>query len=80
MESSRALALLGAVLVLLLGVSGQEETELQPRALDLYSAMEDTSHEKELVNPPARKRSLAGEVRIVLGSCLNLFICKASTC
>uniref|UniRef100_A0A8D0G4M7 Cocaine- and amphetamine-regulated transcript protein n=1 Tax=Sphenodon punctatus TaxID=8508 RepID=A0A8D0G4M7_SPHPU len=49
MDSSRLLALLGASLVLLLGVSGQEETELQPRALDLYSAMEDTSHEKELI-------------------------------
>ncbi|XP_048360713.1 cocaine- and amphetamine-regulated transcript protein [Sphaerodactylus townsendi] len=49
MESSRALGLLGAALVLLLGVSGQEETELQPRALDLYSAAEDTSHEKELI-------------------------------
>ncbi|XP_053150860.1 cocaine- and amphetamine-regulated transcript protein [Hemicordylus capensis] len=49
MESSRLLAFLGAVLVLLLGVNGQEETQLQPRALDLYSTMEDTSHEKELI-------------------------------
>ncbi|XP_020645879.1 cocaine- and amphetamine-regulated transcript protein [Pogona vitticeps] len=49
MESSRLLALLGAAFVLLLGVNGQEETELQPRALDLYSTVEDTSHEKELI-------------------------------
>ncbi|KAJ6650418.1 hypothetical protein lerEdw1_009089 [Lerista edwardsae] len=49
MESSRLLALLGAVVVLLLGVNGQEESEVQPRALDLYSTMEDTSHEKDLI-------------------------------
>uniref|UniRef100_A0A8C8RRS1 Cocaine- and amphetamine-regulated transcript protein n=1 Tax=Pelusios castaneus TaxID=367368 RepID=A0A8C8RRS1_9SAUR len=50
MESARLLALLSAALVLLLlGARGQEETELQPRALDLYSTMEDTSHEKELI-------------------------------
>ncbi|TFK15818.1 DENN domain-containing protein 4C [Platysternon megacephalum] len=49
MESARLLALLSATLVLLLGARGQEEPELQPRALDLYPTMEDTSHEKELV-------------------------------
>lgn len=49
MESARLVALLSATLVLLLGARGQEEPELQPRALDLYSTMEDTSHEKELV-------------------------------
>ncbi|KAJ7335833.1 hypothetical protein JRQ81_013774 [Phrynocephalus forsythii] len=50
MESSRLFALLGAAsLLLLLGVKGQEEAELQPRALDLYSTVEDTSHEKELI-------------------------------
>uniref|UniRef100_A0ABI7YUH2 Cocaine- and amphetamine-regulated transcript protein n=1 Tax=Felis catus TaxID=9685 RepID=A0ABI7YUH2_FELCA len=26
-----------------------EDAELQPRALDIYSAVEDTSHEKELI-------------------------------
>ncbi|KAM6475307.1 cocaine- and amphetamine-regulated transcript protein [Python bivittatus] len=49
MESSRLFALLGAALLLLVGAHGQEEGELQPRALDLYSTMEDTSHEKELI-------------------------------
>ncbi|TFJ95701.1 Cocaine and amphetamine-regulated transcript protein [Platysternon megacephalum] len=49
MESARLLALLSATLVLLLGARGQEEPELQPRALDLYPTMEDTSHEKELI-------------------------------
>ncbi|XP_034297065.1 cocaine- and amphetamine-regulated transcript protein [Pantherophis guttatus] len=49
MESSRFFALLGAALLLLAGVHGQEEGELQSRALDLYSTMEDTSHEKELI-------------------------------
>ncbi|XP_066473119.1 cocaine- and amphetamine-regulated transcript protein [Tiliqua scincoides] len=53
MESSRLLALLGAAVMLLWGVNGQEEGELQPRAVDLYSTMEDTSHEKELVGPAA---------------------------
>ncbi|KAH0628046.1 hypothetical protein JD844_008716 [Phrynosoma platyrhinos] len=53
MESSLALlALLSAASVLLSGVAqGQEEEEsqeLQPRAVDLYSTMEDTSREKEL--------------------------------
>ncbi|XP_067424740.1 cocaine- and amphetamine-regulated transcript protein [Emydura macquarii macquarii] len=50
MESTRLLALLSAAFVLLLGARGQEEPELQPRALDLYSTMEDTSHEKELID------------------------------
>ncbi|XP_026526439.1 cocaine- and amphetamine-regulated transcript protein [Notechis scutatus] len=49
MESSRFFALLGAALLLLAGVRGQEEGELQSRALDLYSTMEETSHEKELI-------------------------------
>nr|XP_003216314.1 PREDICTED: cocaine- and amphetamine-regulated transcript protein [Anolis carolinensis] len=50
MESSRLLALLGAALVLLTGAArGQEEGELQPRAVDLYSAVKDTSREKELI-------------------------------
>ncbi|XP_013918870.1 PREDICTED: cocaine- and amphetamine-regulated transcript protein [Thamnophis sirtalis] len=49
MESSRFFALLGAALLLLAGIRGQEEGELQSRGLDLYSTMEDTSHEKELI-------------------------------
>ncbi|XP_026570303.1 cocaine- and amphetamine-regulated transcript protein [Pseudonaja textilis] len=49
MESSRFFALLGAALLLLAGVRGQEEGELQSRALDLYSTTEETSHEKELI-------------------------------
>ncbi|XP_074850331.1 cocaine- and amphetamine-regulated transcript protein [Carettochelys insculpta] len=51
MESDRLLALLGAsLLLLLLGARGQEEPELlQPRALDLYAAGDDASHEKELI-------------------------------
>ncbi|XP_034955822.1 cocaine- and amphetamine-regulated transcript protein [Zootoca vivipara] len=49
MESCRLLALLGAAVLLLVGVKGQEETDLQPRGLDIYSTMEDTSHEKELI-------------------------------
>ncbi|KAM9096052.1 cocaine- and amphetamine-regulated transcript protein isoform 1-T1 [Sarcophilus harrisii] len=53
MESSRLrqLPLLGVtLLLLLLGASCQEDSGLQPRALDIYSTVEDTSHEKELVN------------------------------
>ncbi|XP_006994476.1 cocaine- and amphetamine-regulated transcript protein isoform X2 [Peromyscus maniculatus bairdii] len=54
MESSRLrlLPLLGAALLLLLpllGARAQEDAELQPRALDIYSAVEDASHEKELI-------------------------------
>ncbi|XP_053264529.1 cocaine- and amphetamine-regulated transcript protein [Podarcis raffonei] len=49
MESYRLLALLSAAVLLLVGVKGQEEPELQPRGLDIYSTMEDTSHEKELI-------------------------------
>ncbi|XP_004403485.1 PREDICTED: cocaine- and amphetamine-regulated transcript protein [Odobenus rosmarus divergens] len=54
MESPRLrpLALLGAALLLLLpllGTRAQEDAELQPRALDIYSAVEDASHEKELI-------------------------------
>lgn len=67
MESSRFFALLGAALLLLAGVRGQEEGELQSRGLDLYSTMEDTSHEKELVCFPTRKR-LNGRVGLELTS------------
>ncbi|XP_047412780.1 cocaine- and amphetamine-regulated transcript protein [Sciurus carolinensis] len=54
MESPRLrlLSLLGAALLLmlpLLGVRAQEDADLQPRALDIYSAVEDASHEKELI-------------------------------
>lgn len=57
MESPRLrlLPLLGAALLLmlpLLGTRAQEDAELQPRALDIYSAVEDASHEKELVGIP----------------------------
>lgn len=57
MESSRfrLLPLLGASLLLLLpllGARAQEDAELQPRALDIYSAVDDVSHEKELVGIP----------------------------
>lgn len=57
MESPRfrLLPLLGAALLLLLpllGARAQEDAELQPRALDIYSAVEDASHEKELVGIP----------------------------
>ena len=52
MESPRLrlLPLLGAALLLLLpllGALAQEDAELQPRALDIYSAVEDASHEKD---------------------------------
>lgn len=55
MESSRLrlLPVLGAALLLLLpllGAGAQEDAELQPRALDIYSAVDDASHEKELVS------------------------------
>lgn len=54
MESPRLrpLTVLGAALLFLLpllGARAQEDAELQPRALDIYSAVEDASHEKELV-------------------------------
>ncbi|KAB1281579.1 Cocaine- and amphetamine-regulated transcript protein [Camelus dromedarius] len=54
MESPRLrlLPFLGATLLLLLpllGAFAQEDAELQPRALDIYSTVEDASHEKELV-------------------------------
>lgn len=57
MESARfqLLPLLGAALLLLLpllGARAQEDAELQPRALDIFSAVEDASHEKELVGIP----------------------------
>ncbi|XP_029442050.1 cocaine- and amphetamine-regulated transcript protein [Rhinatrema bivittatum] len=52
MESSRMrlLTLLCATfLLLLLGTSGQETGELEPRSLDFYSTKENTSQEKELI-------------------------------
>ncbi|XP_059581068.1 cocaine- and amphetamine-regulated transcript protein [Alligator mississippiensis] len=53
MDSARLLALLGAALLLLLGARGQDQPRaeplLRPRALDLYPAAEDASHEKELI-------------------------------
>uniref|UniRef100_A0A8C4MQ73 Cocaine- and amphetamine-regulated transcript protein n=1 Tax=Equus asinus asinus TaxID=83772 RepID=A0A8C4MQ73_EQUAS len=54
MESPRLrlLPALAAALLLLpplLGARAQEDAGLQPRALDLYSAVDDASHEKELV-------------------------------
>ncbi|XP_004623074.1 cocaine- and amphetamine-regulated transcript protein isoform X1 [Octodon degus] len=57
MESARLrlLPFLGAALLLmlpLLGARAQEDAELQPRALDIYSTVEDASHEKELVGIP----------------------------
>lgn len=57
MESPRfrLLPLLGAALLLLLpllGARAQEDAELQPRALDIDPAVEDASHEKELVGIP----------------------------
>ncbi|XP_006081412.1 cocaine- and amphetamine-regulated transcript protein [Myotis yumanensis] len=53
MESTRfqLLPLLGAALLLLLpllGARAQEDAELQPRALDIFT-VEDASHEKELI-------------------------------
>ncbi|XP_028646056.1 cocaine- and amphetamine-regulated transcript protein isoform X1 [Arvicanthis niloticus] len=64
MESSRLrlLPLLGAALLLLLpllGAGAQEDAELQPRALDIYSAVDDASHEKEL---PRRQLRAPGAV------------------
>ncbi|ELK31174.1 Cocaine- and amphetamine-regulated transcript protein [Myotis davidii] len=65
MESTRfqLLPLLGAALLLLLpllGARAQEDAELQPRALDIFSTVEDASHEKEL-----------GGVCVVLGILKN---------
>ncbi|KAM9252857.1 LOW QUALITY PROTEIN: cocaine- and amphetamine-regulated transcript protein [Dugong dugon] len=66
MESSslRLLPLLGAALLLLplLGARAQEDAELQPRALDIYSAVEDASHEKEL--PRRQLRAPGGVLQI----------------
>uniref|UniRef100_G3U9Z3 Cocaine- and amphetamine-regulated transcript protein n=1 Tax=Loxodonta africana TaxID=9785 RepID=G3U9Z3_LOXAF len=66
MESSRLrlLQLLAAALLLLplLGAGAQEDTELQPRALDIYSAVEDPSHEKEL--PRRQLRAPGGVLQI----------------
>ena len=60
MESPRLrlLPLVAALLFLLplLGTLAQEDAELQPRALDIYSAVEDASHEKQLVCIPPRPR------------------------
>lgn len=63
MESPRLrlLPFLGATLLLLLpllGAFAQEDAELQPRALDIYSTVEDASHEKELVGIPSPQTSL----------------------
>uniref|UniRef100_A0A2K6G4D6 Cocaine- and amphetamine-regulated transcript protein n=1 Tax=Propithecus coquereli TaxID=379532 RepID=A0A2K6G4D6_PROCO len=68
MESPRLrlLPLLGAALLLLLpllGTRAQEDAELQPRALDIYSAVEDASHEKEL---PRRQLRAPGSLQEVL--------------
>uniref|UniRef100_A0A8C6WB51 Cocaine- and amphetamine-regulated transcript protein n=1 Tax=Nannospalax galili TaxID=1026970 RepID=A0A8C6WB51_NANGA len=67
MESSRLrlLPLLGAALLLLLpllGARAQEDAELQPRAVDIYSAVEDASHEKEL--PRLQLRAPGGVLQI----------------
>lgn len=69
MESPRLrpLTLLGAALLLLLpllGARAQDDAELQPRALDIYSAVDDASHEKELVGIP----------RTPLPDCLRLVL------
>lgn len=74
MESARPrlLPLLAAALLLLLpllGARAQEDAELQPRALDIYSAMEDPSHEKELVSIPRLVRGSAGQ------PCASLWLC-----
>lgn len=61
MESARVrlLPLLGAALLLLplLGARAQEDAAPQPRALDIYSAVEDASHEKELVGIPRPRQA-----------------------
>ncbi|XP_076995627.1 cocaine- and amphetamine-regulated transcript protein isoform X1 [Tamandua tetradactyla] len=54
MESARPrlLPALGAALLLLgplLGARAQDRAELRPRSPDLYPAVEDASHEKELI-------------------------------
>uniref|UniRef100_A0A8C9UUZ3 Cocaine- and amphetamine-regulated transcript protein n=1 Tax=Spermophilus dauricus TaxID=99837 RepID=A0A8C9UUZ3_SPEDA len=61
----RLLSLLGAALLLmlpLLGARAQEDAELQPRALDIYSAVEDASHEKYL--PRRQLWALGGVLQI----------------
>lgn len=80
MESPRLrlLPLLGAALLLLLpllGALAQEDAELHPRALDIYSAVEDASHEKELVGTPLAPdspgcRDVPCFVRVSLSPCL----------
>lgn len=70
MESSRLrlLPLLGAALLLLLpllGAGAQEDAELQPRALDIYSAVDDASHEKELVSISLASGSPLGYHRVL---------------
>ncbi|KAM8959116.1 cocaine- and amphetamine-regulated transcript protein isoform 1-T1 [Lycaon pictus] len=67
MESPRLrpLTLLGAALLLLLpllGARAQDDAELQPRALDIYSAVDDASHEKELVVRQLRAPGRGGNV------------------
>jgi len=77
MESPRLrlLPLLGAALLLLLpllGALAQEDAELQPRALDIYSAVEDASHEKELVGTPSPRTPLAAAIFLALYASLSL--------
>lgn len=74
----RLLPFLGAALLLLLpllGALAQEDAELHPRALDIYSAVEDASHEKELVGTPLAPdspgcRDVPCFVRVSLSPCL----------
>ncbi|XP_069482647.1 cocaine- and amphetamine-regulated transcript protein [Ambystoma mexicanum] len=51
MESAPRLPLLLLLssALLLLGAVGQEPGDLEPRALDFYSSLENASHEKELI-------------------------------
>ncbi|XP_029797320.1 cocaine- and amphetamine-regulated transcript protein isoform X3 [Suricata suricatta] len=73
MESPRLrpLTVLGAALLFLLpllGARAQEDVELQPRALDVYSAVEDASHEKELDWKGSEHLSWAGSQGSNFGS------------
>jgi hypothetical protein len=78
MESSRLrlLPLLGAALLLLLpllGARAQEDAELQPRALDIYSAVDDASHEKELVSISLASGSPTGLPQGPCFACVPLY-------
>lgn len=82
MESSRLrlLPLLGAALLLLLpllGVGAQEDAELQPRALDIYSAVDDASHEKELVSISLSSGSSLGYHRTLALLCVRPFLSQS---